>query len=88
MSLARVSSPRFIGRDAELGHLLVALEDARGRRCIPILVAGEAGIGKTRLVSKFLAAAAGSGDAHPSDFNKVRRWDAVAVLAPGRSVGR
>lgn len=61
MSLARVSSPRFIGRDAELGHLLVALEDARGRRCIPVLVAGEAGIGKTRLVSKFLAAAAGSG---------------------------
>lgn len=61
MSLARVSSPRFIGRNAELGHLLVALDDAGAGRCVPVLVTGEAGVGKTRLVSKFLAAAAGSG---------------------------
>lgn len=61
MSLARVSSPRFIGRELELTYLEEAFARARKGTCVPVLIAGEAGVGKTRLVSKFLASAAAAG---------------------------
>jgi tetratricopeptide (TPR) repeat protein len=50
----RVTSPVMVGRDEELGRLLAALEAAgRGTAASALLVAGEAGVGKTRLVDEF-----------------------------------
>lgn len=54
-----MSSPvdPFVGRRAELAHLVRRLADARaGTGCL-VLVGGPAGIGKTRLVEEFIAAA-------------------------------
>jgi ATP/maltotriose-dependent transcriptional regulator MalT len=46
----RVSSSRFIGRAAELAELETALSDALDGRPALAFVAGESGVGKTRLV--------------------------------------
>ena len=48
----RVSSPEMVGRSETLAALTLALEHAPG----VVLVAGDAGIGKTRLVREFAAA--------------------------------
>ncbi|MDR7188911.1 DNA-binding CsgD family transcriptional regulator/tetratricopeptide (TPR) repeat protein [Microbacterium sp. BE35] len=49
------SSPRMVGRHTELAALLEAYDD--GVRAVPrtVIVRGEAGVGKTRLVQEFLA---------------------------------
>ena len=52
--MPRVSSPVFVGRAAELDRLRTALGHAVEGRATTRLVAGEAGIGKTRLVREFL----------------------------------
>ncbi len=57
----RVSSPILVGRRIERERLWGALSEARSGRPGVVLVAGEAGIGKTRLVADFEAAAAGTG---------------------------
>ena len=49
----RVSSPVLVGRSEELGRLRAGLELARGGRSSATLVAGEAGVGKTRLITEF-----------------------------------
>ncbi len=49
----RVSSPVLIGRSVEFERLRAALRGAREGRSSAIVVAGEAGVGKTRLVSEF-----------------------------------
>ena len=49
----RVSSPILIGRSVEVERLQAGLELARAGRSSATLVAGEAGAGKTRLVSRF-----------------------------------
>ncbi len=49
----RVSSPVLIGRSDEYERLRAALRLAREGRSGAIVVAGEAGVGKTRLVSEF-----------------------------------
>lgn len=46
----RISSPEFVGRQAELNRLIRAFEASAEERGTVILIAGEAGIGKTRLV--------------------------------------
>jgi DNA-binding SARP family transcriptional activator len=51
----------FVGRDAELGRLRDAWADARGGRRRTVLVAGESGIGKTRLVAELAALAEDDG---------------------------
>ena len=53
-SLARGGSP-FIGRAAEIGTLLTALEKARSGEGQVVAVVGEAGIGKSRLCHEFAA---------------------------------
>ncbi len=55
--MARVSSPRLIGRVTELARLegLVRSLDADGSQML--LLAGDAGVGKTRLVGEFTARA-------------------------------
>jgi DNA-binding CsgD family transcriptional regulator len=57
----RVSSPLLIGRSTELDSLRLALRSV-GERSTTVLIAGEAGVGKTRLVTEFsdLAEAAGA----------------------------
>jgi DNA-binding CsgD family transcriptional regulator len=49
----RVSSPRFIGRQSELRRLGEALSAAAGGEPSLVLIAGEAGVGKTRLIDEF-----------------------------------
>ena len=51
---SRVSSPVLIGRSGELERLRAALARAREGRSGAILIAGEAGVGKTRLVGDFV----------------------------------
>ena len=60
-AMARVSSPTFVGRGAELDRLCEALELATNRRSTTRLVAGDAGIGKTRLIDEFVARGRSSG---------------------------
>ncbi|MFP5319499.1 MAG: helix-turn-helix transcriptional regulator [Acidimicrobiia bacterium] len=55
----RVASPVFVGRRAELAALEAALASAG--RTAAVLVGGEAGAGKSRLVGEFTTAAAASG---------------------------
>ncbi|HTJ75335.1 MAG TPA: AAA family ATPase [Acidimicrobiales bacterium] len=52
---------RFIGRSAELAELESAFQRAAAGRPGAVLVGGEAGIGKTRLVCEFVARAGGAG---------------------------
>ena len=52
-AMPRVSSPVFVGRTAELDRLCRALDRASSREPSVVLIAGEAGIGKTRLVTEF-----------------------------------
>jgi hypothetical protein len=53
----------FVGRDAELATLNAAYEGSRAGRCVTVLVRGESGIGKSRLVRHFADAIA-LGDRH------------------------
>jgi len=57
----RVSCPVLVGRDAEVARLQAAIERAAAGRPATVLVAGEAGIGKTRLVTEALGHATGLG---------------------------
>src|SRR5215216_6646506 len=57
----RVASAAFIGRRGELGALKAALARAVDGDPAMVLVGGEAGIGKTRLVSELTAACAADG---------------------------
>ncbi len=59
--MASVSSPVLVGRDAELVRLLAALERADLGRPQLVVVSGEAGIGKTRLISELVARARADG---------------------------
>ena len=49
----RLTASRFVGRIGELAELEHALRDASGGRPAVVLLGGESGIGKTRLVSEF-----------------------------------
>ncbi|MGH9280780.1 MAG: helix-turn-helix transcriptional regulator [Acidimicrobiales bacterium] len=55
----RLASPVFVGRKSELAALQTAL--ARPGRVVAVLVGGEAGAGKTRLVTEFATPAAADG---------------------------
>ena len=49
----RVSSPQFVGREPELGQLEDAFKAAAAEeRATTVLLGGEAGVGKTRLVAE------------------------------------
>ena len=49
----RLSSTRFVGRVGELAELELALGEAAARRPVLVLLSGDSGVGKTRLVSEF-----------------------------------
>jgi predicted ATPase/DNA-binding CsgD family transcriptional regulator len=50
---ARATSRVLVGRETELGQLRDALKRARADEPVAVLVGGEAGVGKTRLVEEF-----------------------------------
>ncbi len=52
----------MVGRDADLARLHAALEQARGGTRAMVFVAGEAGIGKTTLLDRFVDEVARAGD--------------------------
>ena len=56
-----VASHRFVGRSAELDRLEAAFAQARSGAPVTVCVGGEAGVGKTRLVSEFAARVRRSG---------------------------
>jgi predicted ATPase len=56
--MSRISSPWFVGRTQELARLEAALAAGEPRT---LLVGGEAGIGKTRLLGEFSARARAAG---------------------------
>ncbi|MDX3308819.1 ATP-binding protein [Streptomyces sp. NPDC054884] len=60
MSQTVFSTP-FIGREEELARLSGVLERAREGEARAVLLAGDAGVGKTRLLGEVAARAAGSG---------------------------
>jgi predicted ATPase len=49
-----VSSPVLVGRAAEVGQLWAAFERTQAGSPATVIVAGEAGVGKTRLVNELL----------------------------------
>ncbi|NEA98286.1 helix-turn-helix transcriptional regulator [Streptomyces sp. SID13726] len=60
MSQISISAP-LIGRDDELDRLSGVLERARGGEARAVLVAGDAGVGKTRLLDEVMGRAAADG---------------------------
>jgi predicted ATPase len=57
----RMTSTRFVGRSADLAELEAALLDAAQSRSSLVLVAGESGVGKSRLVSELATRARAQG---------------------------
>jgi DNA-binding CsgD family transcriptional regulator/tetratricopeptide (TPR) repeat protein len=55
------ASSRFVGRTAELGRLEAAFAHARGGDPLTLCVGGEAGVGKTSLVTRFADQVRGGG---------------------------
>jgi predicted ATPase len=72
--VARVSSPEFVGRARELAALQAALERAAGGEAAAVFVAGESGVGKTRLLRELARCAQAAGA-------RVLRGDCVAFGA-------
>ena len=60
-SSSKVSSARFVGRVDQLAELCSALEDSAASRPSLAFVAGEAGSGKTRLISELTSRAPEAG---------------------------
>lgn len=52
--MSRLTSPEFVGRTAELARLEDVWVRARGSATQLVLISGEAGIGKTRLIAEFI----------------------------------
>jgi DNA-binding CsgD family transcriptional regulator/tetratricopeptide (TPR) repeat protein len=59
--LGRSVSPVFVGREEELTHLFHAFDEARAGAATAVLIGGEAGVGKSRLVQRFAQQATADG---------------------------
>jgi DNA-binding CsgD family transcriptional regulator len=59
--VVRMPAGRMVGRDDELARLLTLLSDAEAGRSVAALVSGDAGVGKSRLVSEVTRLAEGRG---------------------------
>jgi Predicted ATPase len=69
-----------VGRDAELAELAAAIDGAAGGAGRCVLVSGEAGIGKTRLVAEAAAAARARG--HVTLLGRSTPTDQASPLRP------
>jgi predicted ATPase len=58
---ARMTSARFVGRSGQLAELEAVFRDAAERHPSLALIAGESGVGKSRLVQELLDRARGDG---------------------------
>ena len=76
----RVGRAPFVGRGRELALLANSLEEARAAHAGIVLLAGEPGIGKTRLLEEF------AGDDATCLFATMGFWQGVDV--PGRSLSQ
>jgi ATP/maltotriose-dependent transcriptional regulator MalT len=81
VATARVSSRRFVGREPQLAELERVLARASSGDAWLALVAGESGVGKTRLVSE-LAARAREGGARVLDGDCVELAEGELPYAP------
>ena len=59
--MVRIASPTFVGRAAELAALDEALDDAAEGHTTTVLIGGDAGVGKTRLLDAWNERARGRG---------------------------
>ncbi|HET8568421.1 MAG TPA: adenylate/guanylate cyclase domain-containing protein [Candidatus Limnocylindria bacterium] len=64
----------LVGRWMELSRLDLAYQSSRVGRTEVVLISGEPGIGKSRLVSEFIGLAAGEESAQDADRPRVMRW--------------
>jgi DNA-binding CsgD family transcriptional regulator len=55
LMVGRISSPTFVGRNEELSVLRTAAERTSERTAMTVVVGGEAGVGKTRLVDTLVS---------------------------------
>src|SRR5699024_12207767 len=85
--MARPASADMVGRRLELNELETALAGARGGGCTTMVVGGEAGIGKTRLVTEFAERATAPGARTPlgEGVEVGNDGGAQAPVAGGRS---
>lgn len=60
-----MSGGEFVGRTPELGVLIAAWQSVTTRRGRPVVIFGEAGIGKTRLIEQFLIRLEDVGESQP-----------------------
>ena len=82
-SAAWLPEPPFVGRSEEFGILIAEYHSARRGSVRAVAVAGEAGIGKTRLVEQFLRWALAEG----ADVLKGAAFEATGGLPYGPLVG-
>ena len=66
-----VAAERFVGRARELAAFDDVLRDVRGGRARFVLIAGEPGVGKTRLAEAFAARAVAAG----AEVLRGRGWE-------------
>jgi ATP/maltotriose-dependent transcriptional regulator MalT len=78
---ARVTSSHFVGRVEELQELELALREAAGESPVVVLLGGESGVGKTRLVREFERHAS-EGDALVLRGEAVEEADGELPYAP------
>ena len=75
-----LATPIFVGRDAELGRLQAAFARARQGERQMVLISGEAGIGKTALVERFLD------QVRTTTPLRIARGQCIELYGPGRSL--
>ncbi|HXO07329.1 MAG TPA: AAA family ATPase [Solirubrobacteraceae bacterium] len=63
---SRLTSTHFVGRVGELSELLLAVREASAGRSALVLLGGDSGVGKTRLVGELEQRLATSGDEPPA----------------------
>src|SRR5438067_2529135 len=76
----------LVGRWMELSRLDLAFQSARVGRTEVVLIAGEPGIGKSRLLTEFIGLATSAADGVRSDAPRVLRWTFSGSWRPGPRV--
>src|ERR1700683_4639016 len=80
--MPEATQPRLVGRETELRRLLALLDDAAAGRPVVALVSGDAGVGKTRLVTEL------SGGARAPWLDALAARPVLSWLLPDIGPGR